>query len=258
MNQASVLESSNPATTPRRDTFAGHVLVAVSACILTVSIVGSAVFLIWKSYDRHERRQKIRAFIVSLENRSPAELDQDAQGLLARPTLAQHFVPELLDGMAHPRSERHLNAMIRVSRAFLQHQRVQRALFDIRDDRRESVAAEAVSVLSEVQPPERAAGWLARCLDAGAYAVVDEACAGLLRLGDPGNKELTARLPSLSPDRRVWLARYAAATGGDAARYWLELLRKDADPRVREAAEAQYNAVCVGGAFVSERALPNP
>lgn len=230
--------SETPETAPanRRESWAGHLLVAVSACVLTISIVGSGIFLVWKAHDRLQRKEKVRLFIASLENRTDSELDQDIQGLKSRPALASYFIPELTDNLSHPRSERHMLAMVQSCRAFLSHQRIQRALFALHADPRETIAAEAVAVLSEVQPPSRAAEWLGRCLDVPTYAVVDEVCVGLTRLGDPGRTELARHLERLTIDRRIWLVNYLRTVGGETSRPGLEILRADPEPRVRDAA----------------------
>lgn len=245
----------------RRESWAGHLLVAVSACVLTISIVGSAVFLVWKAYDRFERKDKVRLFIASLENRSDRDLELDIQGLKSRPALASYVIPELIDNMAHPRSERHMLAMVHACRAFLTHQRIQKALFALHSDSRETIAAEAVAVLGEVQPPDRAANWLGRCLDVQTYAVVDEVCAGLFRLREPGRAEMARNLDRLSVERRIWLVEYLRSNGGESTRQGLEMLRADQEPRVREAANqalATPVALAPAGPHESARRIDGP
>jgi len=218
----------------------GHVLVSASACVLTVSILGSAVFLTHRLYSRHLLRQKVREFISSLDNRSPEELADRALQLKLRPKLAAHFLPEIAASLNAARSERQLCAAIQLSEAFLEHKRIRNALLGLRSDARENVAAAAVRALAQLQPPAEAAAVLGRCLEesrSGAVgpAAVDEAIAGLFHLGQPGLDEMKARLPLLSPDRRVWIAGYVNAAGGPYRRGWLELLGADPDKRVQEA-----------------------
>lgn len=219
----------------------GHLLVSASACLLTISILGSAVVLGYKGYRRYELKTKVRGFISSLENRTPEELAERADELRQRPKVAQHVLPELKRALANARSERQLCATIEISRAFLTHRSVEGAIFDLRQDPRESVAAMAVSVLGDIQPPERAAEVLGNCLDGAdaglvADAVVDEACAGLLKLGEPGLAEMRRRIAGLATDRRIWLAGYVNAVGGPYRRLWLEMLEQDSEPGVRDAA----------------------
>ncbi len=127
-------------------------------------------------------------------------------------------------------------------RAFINHERVERALFRLRRDSHEGIAAAAVEALGDLLPPDHAAAVLGRCLDDVASrsvvdAAVDEACAGLYRLGEPGCREMKNRLPLLSVDRRIWLVGYAMETGGPQRRGWLEMLKSDAAEAVQAAAE---------------------
>lgn len=219
----------------------GHLLVSASACLLTVSILGSAVVLGYKAYRRYEMKSRVRGFISSLENRTPEELADRAEELKQRPKVAQYILPELKRAIANARSEGQLCAAIEISRAFISHHSIERALFELRRDPRETVASLAVSVLAQAQPPEHAAKLLGECLDGAnagevADAVVDEVCAGLLRLGEPGLAEMKTRIGLLGPDRRVWIAGYVNAVGGPYRRLWLDMLLADAEPRVRDAA----------------------
>lgn len=195
----------------------------------------------YKGYRRYELKTRVRGFISSLENRTPDELAERAEELKQRPKVAQHILPELKRAMTHARSEGQLCAAIEISRAFISHHSIERALFDLRHDPRESVASLAVSALGEAQPPERAAKLLGECLDgadAGAVAdaVVDEVCAGLLKLGEPGLAEIQKHIGLLGTDRRVWLAGYVNTVGGPYRKLWLDMLQQDAEPRVRDAA----------------------
>ena len=221
----------------------GHVLVSASACLLTVSIVGSGAFLIYKAYQRYETKTKVRAFIGSLENRTPEELADRVAVLKERPKLAEYVLPELRRTLASATSERQLCAAIEVSRAFLDNPRIGRSLFELRRDGRESVAGDAVRALAGLQPPEHAAEVLGKCLegvDSGhvGEAVIDQACAGLFSLGEPGLQRMRERLPSLPPERRVWLVGYVNTVGGPYRINWLELLRSDSNATVRARATA--------------------
>ncbi len=221
----------------------GHLLVSASACLLTVSIIGSAVVLIYKGYSRYELKAKVRTFISSLENRTQEELDERAAQLKERPKLAEHVLPELRRTLANATSERQLCAAIEISRAFLQNTRIERALFELRRDGRECVAGSAVHALTGLQPPEHSAEVLGKCLEGAesklvVEAVIDEACAGLFALGEPGLEQIRKRLPDLSPERRAWLVGYVNAVGGPYRIRWLELLKADSDPAVRAKAEA--------------------
>jgi hypothetical protein len=103
-----------------------------------------------------------------------------------------------------------------------------------------------------VQPRERAAELLGQCLDDVADhtiddAAVDEACAGLLALGESGRTQMGQRLGLLSVDRRLWFVGYVQHSGGGDRRAWLEMLRGDADDRVRTAAEEALQSLAQGG-----------
>ncbi len=234
---------SRIATPPVRPSgFWGHLLVSASACLLTVSILGSAVILVYKGYRRYELKTKVRTFISSLENRTPEELAERTEELKQRPKVAQHVLPELRNTLAAARSENQLRAAIEVSRAFLSHSGIRRALMDLRRDPREMVSAAAVSALAELEPPEAAAEALGNCLegvDVGEVsdAAVDEICAGLLKLGGPGLDEMKKHIGRLSEDRRVWIVGYVNAVGSPYRRAWLELLKADPDARVQAAAQ---------------------
>lgn len=226
---------------PPRGTVWGHLFVSLSACLLTVSILGSAVFLAFKGYQRYQLSTRVRSFIDSLENRTPQELAERAAELKDRPKVAQHVLPELRRALGNARSDEQLAAMIEISRAFLSHKSIEKALFELRRDRREHVAGAAVAALSELEPPEYAAKVLGQCLegaDAGEISecVVDEACAGLLRQGGPGLEEMAGKISKLGVDRRIWIVGYVNTIGGPYRRAWLEMLAADGDARVASAA----------------------
>ncbi|HKQ48491.1 MAG TPA: hypothetical protein VJZ71_10510 [Phycisphaerae bacterium] len=232
----------------------GHLLVSASACLLTVSIAGSGVFLIYKAYQRYETKSKVRAFIESLENRTPEELEDRCTQLKERPKLAEYVLPELRRTLASATSERQLCAAIEVSRAFLDNPRISRALFELRRDGRESVAGDAVRALAGLQPPEHAADVLGKCLEGAesgqvVEAVIDQVCAGLFLLGEPGLQRMRERLASLPPERRVWLVGYVNTVGGPYRVNWLELLQQDPNATVRARATAALSKSESGGSL---------
>jgi hypothetical protein len=217
------------------------VLVSASACLLTVSILGSAVFLTHRIYSRYAMRGKIQAFLISLENRTPEELQERIAQLKERPKLMEEILPELHKTLRAARSEQQLCAAIKLCRPFLKRRRIRDALFELRSDGRECVAAAAIGELGAVDPPEQAASVLGRCLeDAPAGAIgpagLDRACAGLFQLEKAGLETMKTNLGKLSVDRRVWLVGYVNQVGGPYRRPWLEMLAADSDTRVREAA----------------------
>lgn len=210
-----------------------HVLVSLCACILTVSIVGSIIFLSWRLYERRQLKRRVEIFVSSLENRTPAELADRATKLRERPKVARHVLPEIAKSIAWSPSEQQQRAAVEIARAFLDNENVEKALLKLRSDARESVAATAVEVLSGLQPPQHAADVLGRCLtDAQTGAAVDEACDGLLRLGDVGRLEMERHLSDLSTGRRMWLVGYVESVGGAHTDSWLKMLRRDPDDRV--------------------------
>ena len=230
----------------RRDSLWGRVLVALSACVLTVSIVGSIAWLSSKAYERRSYQEKVRQFVGGLENRSAEELDHWAAQLRSRKTLARYVLPQLLDVLRGDGPERQRLAAIRVARAFLDKNRIRSALLEMARDGRhtETLAGAAVTTLAEGSPVERAVDLLGQCLEVseGSFsqaAVLDEACAGLVRHGEAGMTEYRKRASRLSSDRRVWLAGFVRHHGGEHRGAWLDLLGQDQDPRVRAAAAAE-------------------
>lgn len=234
-------ESERPAKPRMRGGAWGHVLVSASACLLTVSIVGSAVFLAHRIYNRYAIRGKIHGFLASLENRTPQELHERATQLKERPKLLEEMLPELSKTLRAARSEQQLCAAIQICRPFLGHRRIRDALFELRADGRECVAGAAVGELAAIEPPEQAADALGRCMDdvpAGVIgpAAVDRVCAGLFQLERVGLEAMRKHVSKLSVDRRVWLASYVNQVGGPYRRAWLEMLSADGEARVRDAA----------------------
>ena len=231
----------------------GHVLVGVGACALTVAIVGSAAFLAYRVYYRQQLRAQVREVVESLQNRTPAELAEKAAQVKAHPKLAQLVLPEVLRSVRDSKSEQQQCSAIEILKTFLDHRQVEKALFRLRRDSRERVAGTAVAALAGLAPPEHAAEVLGACLDdvpqhAVGDAVVDEACGGLFRLGEAGREQMRQRLGLLSVDRRIWLVGYVRQAGGGDRRAWLEMLRGDADERVRATAEQALQSLARGGA----------
>jgi hypothetical protein len=236
--QDGTLKSTSP---EKRGSLGGHVLVASCACLLTVAIVGSAVFLAFRVYDRYRWGTQVQNAVASLQHRTAEELAELAAQVKASPKLTRLVLPEVLRTLRDSKSEQQQCSAIRILRAFVEDKSVERALFRLRRDDRESVAAAAVEALAGMLPPERAASALGRCLDPleadqVVDSVIDEACAGLFSLGKVGRLEIEGRLPLLSADRRVWLVGYVSRQGGSHCRAWLEMLRRDGENRVREAA----------------------
>jgi hypothetical protein len=231
----------------------GHLLVSASACILTVSIVGSAVFLTYRIYSRQQLRVKVQAFIGSLQNRTPQELEDRVTQLKQRPKLAEYVLPELRRTLRTTQSESQLRAAISLARAFLDDRKVESAVFGLRDDRRESISGAAVEALGRTQPPAHAAELLGRCLEGAnagqvSPAAVDAACAGLFALGGPGAGEMQKRLSVLSPARKSWLVGYVDSVGGPYRQTWLGWLAADENAAVRSAAKKALASPSAGQA----------
>lgn len=213
------------------------------ACVLTVSILGSAVYLGWRLYDRYQWRRQARTFVSSLENRTAGELTERAAQLRARPKVARYVLPEILRGLGTAASEQQLCATIQISRAFVDDKRIRRALVRLARDNREVVAAAAVEALAEIRPPDQAAAILGGCLtDQGdhplAPAAVDRICAGLLEAGEAGRQELSDKRSLLAPERRVWLVGFVADGATPDRPAWLDVMAADPDERVQAAVAA--------------------
>ena len=229
-------------TAKREGVWLGDVLVAACACLLTVAILGSGVYLTWKLLERRAVNTSVRSFVSSLQNRSPGELEERAAELKKKPKVAKYVLPEIRRTLRTANSEQQMCAAIQIARTFVDDRSIRRALVRLRNDEREAVAAAAVEALGGVDPPELAASLLGECLTGESDttmspAVIDEACAGLIRLGPAGRAEMQKRLASLSVDRRVWIARYLKEADVRDRSDWLALLRSDGDEKVRNAAQ---------------------
>ena len=169
----------------------GPVLVATTACILTVTILGSIGILGWRFYERRQLQQRVRDVVSSLQNRKPEELAEKAEQLKERPKVARYVLPQIREAIVRAPSEQQQWSAIRIAEAFIHERSVEKSLFRLRKSPKERVAAEATRILSLVQPPTRAAERLGACLvDAQCGAVRDEACAGLVRLGEVGRLQM--------------------------------------------------------------------
>ncbi|MFQ5501174.1 MAG: hypothetical protein ACE5EQ_02615, partial [Phycisphaerae bacterium] len=96
-----------------------HVFVSLSACVLTVAIVGSSVFLAWRVYEQRQLKKRVQVIVSSLQNRTPQELDAHAALLKTRPRLAQYVLPEVINSIRNPTSEEQQCAAIQIAGAFL-------------------------------------------------------------------------------------------------------------------------------------------
>lgn len=255
--QKSISEVIRPPVKGKGKGIAGDILVAASACILTISIAGSAVYLGYRAYDRRVQQARVDAFVNSLEHRTTAELAADADQLHGKPKLAKYVLPRILASIRTENDERRQIASMRIAWAFLDSQKVRRTLHDMRRSPRESVAAAAVDALAHITPPAEAAHWLGQCLDVNTGAVIDAVCAGLVSLGESGRFELKGKIEQLSVDRRIWLAGYIAAHPVDDRDKWLDLIAMDSDARVREAVAAARLST-TAPASRSPAAIPQP
>lgn len=224
---------------PKEGSWIGPLLVAVTACVLTVTILGSIGILGWRFNEKRQLQNRVRSFVSSLQNRNADELAERAESLKERPKVARYVLPEIQRAIATAPSEQQKWSAIRVAEAFIEHPPIQESLFELRSSPLERIAAEATRVLSHIEPTERAAEKLGQCLaDANCGAARDEACAGLIRLGDAGLAEMKSRLNSMSVGRRQWLVRYVNEQGGPQRTPWLQMLAGDDDNTVRGAANA--------------------
>jgi hypothetical protein len=223
----------------RRGGWVGAALVASTACVLTVTILGSIGILGWRFYDRRQLQERVRTFVSSLQNRTPEELAERAESLKERPKVARYVLPEIQRAIVAAPSEQQQWSAIRIAEAFIEHTPIQDSLFELRASPLERIAAEATRVLSHIEPESRAVEKLGHCLnDAQCGAVRDEACAGLIRHGDAGLAEMKSRLDTLKVGRRLWLVRYVNEQGGSARSSWLQMLAGDNDKTVRDSAIA--------------------
>ena len=223
--------------------FFGPLLVAMTACILTITILGSIGILGWRFYERHQLEERVRTFISSLQNRTPEELAERAEQLKDRPKVTKFVLPQIRAAIASSPSEQQQWSAIRVAEAFIHEPTIEKSLFRLRTSPRERISAEATRILSLVSPESRAAERLGKCLiDAKCGAVEDEACAGLIRLGEVGRLEMQKHLNALNVGRRHWLVRYVNEKGDANRDAWLQMLAKDEDKTVSAAATRAMTA----------------
>ncbi len=222
-------------------------LVALCACVLTVAIAGSVVFLVVRAHDRRQLKDRVKTIVSSLKDRTPEELAARANNLKAHPKAARFVLPELSKSIAGAGSEQQQWSAIEVSRAFLEEEKVQKTLMGLRGDLRERIAAAAVRALGEIEPPEHAAEFMGQCLaDARTGAAVDEACAALYRLGEVGREEMGKRVSALPVGRRIWLVGYVDWIGGPNRRAWMTMLAADPESAVSGAATDALERLAIG------------
>jgi len=214
--------------------------VMLASTVLTITILGSAVYLGVRFYEKKRREREIQNFVQALPNRSPAELAEQARELHQRKGVQQYLLPEIRRTMLAGQTEQQRWSAIRISEAFLESNGIRKTLGRIAGYPQERLAAEATRVLSQAKPPETAAELMTTCLkDAICPAVVDEACAAFYRLGDVGLNSIQQCADELSIGRKLWLVRYVSEQGdSDQQRQWLGWLAKAADESVQQAAQA--------------------
>jgi len=218
----------------------GPVFVMLASTVLTITILGSAVYLGVRFYEKKRREREIQNFVQALPNRSPAELAEQARELQQRKGVQQYLLPEIRRTMLAGQTEQQRWSAIRISEAFLESKGVRKTLRRTARLPQERLAAEATRVLSRAKPPEAAAELMTTCLkDAICPAVVDEACAAFYDLGEVGLNSITQCADELSSGRKLWLVRYVAEQERtDNQQQWLAWLSKASDEAVQEAARA--------------------
>lgn len=231
------MTSTSLAAAPQEPGFMRRLGVAALACGLTVCILGSAAFLVWHRARNRTEDMRIERFIDSLALRTASDIAERAALLRENPDEAHRVVKAVMRELRRNPTPRMRLACVRLAQAFAGHDaRVAERLFELRALPDETVAAEAIGALVALQPPQRAADYLARCLDdSPTSAVIDVVGDGLLRLGPVGRDALRPRLHRLSADRRIWLARLIAHRSPTDAATWLDLLGRDGDPQVQAA-----------------------
>ena len=210
--------------------------IAVMSCILTVAILGSGIFLYVRWQRSRDEQARITTFVNGLQNLSPEQLRTSADELSKRPRMARRVLPRVMGrarGRATP-AER-LAAVRFLARFAGDRPDVADALYGLRRNADEGVAAEAAAALAAITPRDAAAARLASCLDAPAQpAVVDVVIDELLKLDSTGRAALEARMPLLSPDRRMWVVGLVMDRRPADHRQWLELFAADPDADVRK------------------------
>jgi len=216
----------------------GPIFVMLASTILTITILGSAVYLGVRFYEKKRREREIQNFVQALPNRSPAELAEQARELQQRKGVQQYLLPEIRRTMLAGQTEQQRWSAVRISEAFLESKGVRKTLSRIAAFPQERLAAEATRVLSRAQPPELAAELMTNCLkNAICPAVVDEVCAALYDLGEVGFNSITQCSDELSVGRKLWLVRYVSEQErSESQQKWLAWLSKASDDAVQQAA----------------------
>src|SRR5262245_66407041 len=107
---------------------AGHLVAAGLACALTVSIVGSIAYMGIEYYRRRDEARKVSEFVASLEHRNKQELAYIVDELKRRRGLASRVVPTILKAARRDNVYYRQIAAIEVSSAFIDDQRVEKAI----------------------------------------------------------------------------------------------------------------------------------
>ena len=228
--------------TPRKSGWLGPIFVTVASAILTITILGSAVYLGVRFYEKRRRETEIQSFVHSLPNRSPDELAAQAEQLQQRKGVRRYLLPEIQRTMLTGPTEQQRWSAVRISEAFLESKGIRKTLVRIStlppESVQERVAAEATRVLGKVRPPEEAARLIRSCLSANSCpAVVDEVCAALFGLGPVGLETAKACSMELSEGRKLWLVRYISEQGDiERQREWLNWLAANDHAAVAKAA----------------------
>src|SRR5262245_30710669 len=109
------MSTSTPASPePREPGLLARAAMIVLACVLTVSIAGSALFL-WQARSRaHDRYARIQKFVDRLGLLSPQEIAERAAALRETPEDARRVIPAVLKRLRHERSPRLRLACVRL------------------------------------------------------------------------------------------------------------------------------------------------
>lgn len=79
--------------------------VMLASTVLTITILGSAVYLGVRFYEKKRREREIQNFVQALPNRSPAELAEQARELHQRKGVQQYLLPEIRRTMKRARAD---------------------------------------------------------------------------------------------------------------------------------------------------------
>lgn len=229
-----------------------HVGVAAFACALTVCTIGSATFIILHRVEKQREKDRVLAYVASLQYRSIDQLNEIADKLRTQPAQAARVLPAMLKEARNPaaRAESRL-AALRVAGQFAADEpRIAEALFKLRTAGDEGIAAQAVAALGRVRPESKAAEYLGGCIDDHVVpAVMDVACEQLVRMGDAGRSALRPRRDRLSPQRRAWLVGLVLDRRPVDADVWLRFLADEFNvPAAARALESLHESASRPGA----------